>query len=250
MGDKLAIQTAGLTRRFGPLTAVDRLDLRVPRGCIHGFLGPNGSGKSTTIRMLCGLLTPSEGSVEVLGYRIPEEAEALKHKIGYMTQRFSLYEDLRVRENLAFMARIYCLSATQRRTRIDAALETYDLTRQAGQFAGTLSGGQKQRLRLIGDHPARSAPGGGGRVNGCTTRLLAIIGKEVQQPRRDRLTFGIIVGIPLIQILLFGYAIDTDVRQLRAAVADQAQTQLSRRLVADTEASQVVNIVANLTLGL
>ncbi len=148
MGDDVAIHAAGLSRRFGELTAVDHLDLQVPRRSIYGFLGPNGSGKSTTIRMLCGLLTPSAGSAEVLGHRIPDEAEALKHKIGYMTQRFSLYDDLSVSENLVFMARIYCLPAAVRRERIDAALQTYDLVAQARQFAGTLSGGQKQRLAL------------------------------------------------------------------------------------------------------
>ena len=89
-----AIVTRGLTRRFGDLVAVDHIDLNIPQAQIYGFLGPNGSGKSTTIRMLCGLLIPSEGEAEVLGLRVPGEAEALKHKIGYMTQRFSLYEDL------------------------------------------------------------------------------------------------------------------------------------------------------------
>ena len=148
MANDVAIRASGLTRRFGDLVAVDRLDLRVPRRTIYGFLGPNGSGKSTTIRMLCGLLTPSAGSVEVLGHRIPQEAEQLKHKIGYMTQRFSLYDDLSVRENLAFMSRIYCLPKRSRSARIDAALDTYNLTAQARQFAGTLSGGQKQRLAL------------------------------------------------------------------------------------------------------
>jgi len=91
-----AIRARGLTRRFGALTAVDRVDLTIPRGAVYGFLGPNGSGKSTTIRMLCGLLTPSAGEIDVLGLSIPREAEALKRRIGYMTQKFSLYEDLSV----------------------------------------------------------------------------------------------------------------------------------------------------------
>ena len=99
-GDGIAIRARGLTRRFGPLVAVDHVDLQVPRRNVYGFLGPNGSGKSTTIRMLCGLLTPSEGQIEVLGLRIPEQAEALRSRIGYMTQKFSLFEDLTVRENL------------------------------------------------------------------------------------------------------------------------------------------------------
>ncbi|MBP7417445.1 MAG: ATP-binding cassette domain-containing protein, partial [Xanthomonadales bacterium] len=96
----------GLTRRFGTLVAVDGLDMEVPRAQVYGFLGPNGSGKSTTIRMLCGLLQPSAGEIEVLGLRIPAQAEALKRRIGYMTQRFSLYEDLSVRENLQFLAAV------------------------------------------------------------------------------------------------------------------------------------------------
>ena len=96
----VAIRARGLTRRFGGLVAVDHVDLEDPRRHVYGFLGPNGSGKSTTIRMLCGLLTPSEGEIEVLGLRIPEQAEVLRSRIGYMTQKFSLFEDLSVRENL------------------------------------------------------------------------------------------------------------------------------------------------------
>jgi len=147
-GERLAVRTRGLTRRFGSLTAVDHVDLAIPRNAIYGFLGPNGSGKSTTIRMLCGLLTPSAGEAEVLGLPVPREAEALKHKIGYMTQRFSLYEDLTVRENLDFVARIYCLNTTQRGTRIALLLDAYHLEHMADQRAGTLSGGEKQRLSL------------------------------------------------------------------------------------------------------
>ncbi|MDH3388594.1 MAG: ABC transporter ATP-binding protein [Gammaproteobacteria bacterium] len=143
-----AIESTGLTRRFGSLTAVDHVNLAIPRKRIFGFLGPNGSGKSTTIRLLCGLLTPSEGSVEVLNYRIPEQAEVLKQKIGYMTQRFSLYEDLTVRVNLEFIAQIYCIEKAQRRARIEEALATYRLEDLVQQLAGTLSGGQRQRLSL------------------------------------------------------------------------------------------------------
>src|SRR6185436_1084159 len=100
-----AIEARGLTRRFGSLVAVDHVDLTVPRAAIYGFLGPNGSGKSTTIRMLCGLLGPSAGSVRVLGYEMPREAEQMRSRLGYMTQKFSLWDDLTVRENLQFMAR-------------------------------------------------------------------------------------------------------------------------------------------------
>ncbi|CAI8782026.1 ABC transporter ATP-binding protein [Methylocaldum szegediense] len=143
-----AVTASGLTRRFGALTAVDHVDLAISRATIHGFLGPNGSGKSTTIRMLCGLLSPTEGEATVLGHRIPGESEAIKRKIGYMTQRFSLYEDLTVRENLEFMADIYSLPRKHARQRIDELLEKYELSDRQRQWAGTLSGGQKQRLAL------------------------------------------------------------------------------------------------------
>jgi ABC-2 type transport system ATP-binding protein len=145
---ELAIRARGLSKRFGALTAVNALDLDVPRGRIYGFLGPNGSGKSTTIRMLCGLLTPSDGSVTVLGLQVPGDARRLKPKIGYMTQKFSLYEDLTVRENLEFLADIYAYPRADRTARIEELLQNYDLVDQAKQFAGTMSGGQKQRLAL------------------------------------------------------------------------------------------------------
>ncbi|MFN8543220.1 MAG: ABC transporter ATP-binding protein [Candidatus Binatia bacterium] len=143
-----AIRTRALTRRFGDVVAVDHVDLAVPRARIFGFLGPNGSGKSTTIRMLCGLLTPSQGTAEVLGYELPRDADALRLRIGYMTQRFSLYEDLSVRENLAFMAEIQSLPRTRRRLRVDALLDDYRLAERQDQRAGTLSGGERQRLSL------------------------------------------------------------------------------------------------------
>jgi ABC-2 type transport system ATP-binding protein len=143
-----AIEAHDLTKRFGAVTAVDQLTLQVPRNIIYGFLGPNGSGKSTTIRMLCGLLEPDGGDVRVLGHKVPGDAAALRHKIGYMTQRFSLYDDLSVLENLRFIARIYNLPGNKRRQRIEYALDTYNLREQTTQFAGTLSGGQKQRLAL------------------------------------------------------------------------------------------------------
>ncbi|HEY9198380.1 MAG TPA: ABC transporter ATP-binding protein [Gammaproteobacteria bacterium] len=142
------MRARGLTRRFGATVAVDGINLDIPRASIYGFLGPNGSGKSTTIRMLCGLLTPSAGTADVLGLSVPGQAEALKHKIGYMTQRFSLYEDLSVRENLQFIAEIYCLPKRQRARRIAELLDIYKLDTLTTQRAGTLSGGQKQRLAL------------------------------------------------------------------------------------------------------
>ncbi len=146
----VAIQARGLTRRFGDLTAVDGIDLDVSAAQIYGFLGPNGSGKSTTIRMLCGLLLPSAGTVEVLGYTVPGDAERVKREIGYMTQKFSLYEDLTVTENLRFLADVHALPRREVPTRIAEALTTYRLDEQAKQYAGTLSGGQRQRLALAG----------------------------------------------------------------------------------------------------
>ncbi len=145
-----AIRARGLTRRFGALTAVDRVDLTIPRGAVYGFLGPNGSGKSMTVRMLCGLLTPSAGDIDVLGLSIPREAEALKRRIGYMTQKFSLYEDLSVLENLRFLAAVHGLTRDRREDRIELALRRYHLRDRTAQLAGTLSGGQKQRLALAG----------------------------------------------------------------------------------------------------
>ena len=143
-----AIVARNLTRRFGKLTAVDGVDLDIPGAGIYGFLGPNGSGKSTTIRMLCGLLAPSEGTVEVLGHRMPRDAERLRRQLGYMTQRFSLWDDLTVRENLEFMARIFGLDAAERRARIAELGGEYDLGGLMQQRAGTMSGGQRQRLAL------------------------------------------------------------------------------------------------------
>lgn len=148
MTETLAIRARGLSKRFGALLAVDRVDLSVPRANVYGFLGPNGSGKSTTIRMLCGLLTPSEGEIDVLGFRIPQEAEALRRKIGYMTQKFALYEDLTVRENMEFMAAVQGLSRAQRKLRIDELIDAYSFGDRQKQLAGTMSGGQKQRLGL------------------------------------------------------------------------------------------------------
>ena len=148
MNADFAIRAEGLTRRFGALMAVNRVTLAIPRGQIYGFLGPNGSGKSTTIRMLCGLLRPSAGEVSVLGYAVPREAEALRRKIGYMTQRFSLYEDLSVAENLRFMARIFSLPRSAHDGRLGAALRHYRLESLARRRVVNLSGGEKQRLAL------------------------------------------------------------------------------------------------------
>lgn len=143
-----AIVAQGLTRRFDDFTAVDDLALQVPRGQVYGFLGPNGCGKSTTIRMLCGLLTPSAGSVRVLDLDVPRQARALKSRIGYMTQTFSLYRDLSVIENLRFVARLHGFDRHRTHQRLDALIATYRLAELTNQLAGTLSGGQRQRLAL------------------------------------------------------------------------------------------------------
>ncbi|ALN84888.1 ABC transporter family protein [Lysobacter capsici] len=145
-----AIKARGMSKQFGELRAVDDVDLTVPRACVYGFLGPNGSGKSTTIRMLCGLLTPSAGEIEVLGLKIPEQAEALRRRIGYMTQKFSLFEDLTVRENLEFLAAVQDIPKARARQRIDELVEQYHFADRQKQLAGTMSGGQKQRLALAG----------------------------------------------------------------------------------------------------
>lgn len=144
----LAIAARGLSRRFGTIEAVREVSLEIPRGAIYGFLGPNGSGKSTTIRMLCGLLTPTSGEAMVLGLDVGSQAERLKQRIGYMTQRFSLYEDLTVEENLRFIAEIYALPRQQRRRRVEQLLGEFRLEDRCRQRAGTLSGGQRQRLAL------------------------------------------------------------------------------------------------------
>lgn len=145
---QLAIKASNLGRNFGSLKAIQGLDLEVEKGRIYGFLGPNGSGKTTAIRLLTGLLKPSAGEVQVLGLKLPEDAEKLRLKIGYMTQKFSLYDDLTVKENLQFIARIYGLSGASQKPRIDELLVTYGLDKKKGQLAGSMSGGQRQRLAL------------------------------------------------------------------------------------------------------
>lgn len=146
--ERPAIRARGLGKRFGALQAVDGVDLTVPRASVFGFLGPNGSGKSTTIRMLCGLLTPSSGEIEVLGLQVPRQAEALRSRVGYMTQKFSLFEDLSVRENLEFMAAVQGLPKAGAAARVDALVAEYRFSDRQRQLAGTMSGGQKQRLAL------------------------------------------------------------------------------------------------------
>jgi ABC-2 type transport system ATP-binding protein len=143
-----AISARALTRVFGKVRAVDGIDLDIPRAAIYGFLGPNGSGKSTTIRMLCGLLRPTSGAVDVLGHEMPRDAEQLRSRLGYMTQKFSLWDDLTVHENLQFIGQVFGLPGPRRKSRIEAVAAEFDLEKFFRQRAGTLSGGQRQRLAL------------------------------------------------------------------------------------------------------
>jgi ABC-2 type transport system ATP-binding protein len=142
----VVIDVRGLAKSFGGRRVVDGFSMQVRRGRIQGFLGPNGSGKTTTIRMLCGLLTPDAGSGTCLGHDVVRDSAAIKREVGYMTQRFSLYEDLSIRENLDFVARMY--GVPQRRQAVDEALERLGLAARRHQLAGALSGGWKQRLAL------------------------------------------------------------------------------------------------------
>lgn len=146
MNDAAIIDVRGLTKRYGDRTVVDHVDMRVARGRIYGFLGPNGSGKTTTIRMLCGLLTPDDGSGTCLGFDIRSESRKIKREVGYMTQKFGLYEDLSIEENLAFIARVYEVPDPGRK--VEDALEQLGLASRRTQLAGALSGGWKQRLAL------------------------------------------------------------------------------------------------------
>jgi ABC-2 type transport system ATP-binding protein len=146
MNQDLAIDVHGMTKRFGDLVAVDHIDLQVRTGEICGFLGPNGSGKTTFIRMLCGLLQPDDGSGTCLGKDVIRDSEAIKREVGYMTQRFSFWEDLSIAENLDFVARMYAVR--NRREAVSQSLERLGLAERRNQLAGQLSGGWKQRLAL------------------------------------------------------------------------------------------------------
>jgi len=144
--DGIAVRAHGLTRSFGTFLAVDHLNFEIPAGTVWGFLGPNGSGKSTTIRMLCGILSPTAGRAEVLGYDVARDPERIKERIGYMSQRFSLYDDLTVEENLAFYAGVYGLPDAEGRVRAAEWIARAGLHGRERMPAGALSGGWKQRL--------------------------------------------------------------------------------------------------------
>lgn len=143
-----AVEIENLTRKFGDFTAVNQISLQIKQGNIYGFLGPNGSGKSTTIRMLCGILEPTSGTGKVMGLDIKRDSEAIKARIGYMSQKFSLYDDLSVIENLRFYAGLYGLSGDDKRSRIIEMIQMAGLQGREKELAGNLSGGWKQRLAL------------------------------------------------------------------------------------------------------
>lgn len=148
MNDNFAIEVKNLTKKFDDFTAVDNITFSIKKGSIFGLLGPNGSGKSTTIRMLCGVITPTSGEGKVLGYDVMKESEKIKLKIGYMSQRFSLYDDLTVVENLKFFGEIYSVKRSELKERIKQLVELADLKGKENSLVKTLSGGWKQRLAL------------------------------------------------------------------------------------------------------
>ncbi len=146
----IAVRAVALRKTFGDFVAVEGLDLEIPRGQVFGLLGPNGSGKTTTIRMICGLLEPTAGTALVAGWDVRTDADAVKRNIGYMSQKFGLYDDLTVHENLRFYATVYGLRGAEREARIDELREELHFTARLDQRAGTLTGGWKQRLALAG----------------------------------------------------------------------------------------------------
>ncbi len=188
-----AIVARGLTRRFGSVLAVDHVDLEIPKRRVWGFLGPNGSGKSTTIRMLCGLLDPTEGEVQVLGLEMPRDAERLRRRIGYMTQRFSLYEDLSVRENLTFMAEIFGVERRRRKARIAELIDRYELgvfrrppRRHAERRAAPAPGARRGHAA-----PARAPPPRRADQRGRSAEPPRVLALAVLDRRRRRHRAGV-----------------------------------------------------------
>ena len=387
MNQSAAIIAHGVVKQFGDFTAVNGLNLVIPKGKIYGFLGPNGCGKSTSIRLLTGLLAPTEGDIEVLGLKMPQQAEELKTKIGYMTQKFSLYDDLTVEENLEFMGRIYGLSKSFLKQRLRSQLQTYGLEQLKKQRVSSMSGGQKQRLSLAAatvhqpellflDEPTSAVDpenrrdfweqlfdlceagttilisthymdeaerchnlaimeagvirahgfpetlmddlgvtvvevltdnlrqlkskllsdshihsvaqlgirlrvliskqivepiswlraqfpelktatlenypsefgrriclgDRGGKTMKSTRRIGAMIFKEFRQLLRDRITITMVVMIPMFQLLLYGYAINTEVKNIPVGVVDQSQSAFGRQLVESLKATQIPRV--------
>ncbi len=143
-----AVKVEGLTKKFGDFIAVDNVNMSIPKNVVYGFLGPNGSGKTTAIRMMCGLLAPTAGKMWVLGMRIPEQTEAVRLQVGYMTQRFSMYGDLTVEQNLVFIGKIMGVVGPRLKTRVQELIAQFHLSSFSKNLAGSLSGGQKRRLAL------------------------------------------------------------------------------------------------------
>jgi ABC-2 type transport system permease protein len=368
--DGPAVRTEGLRKAFGTLVAVDELDLTIERGEVFGLLGPNGSGKTTTIRMLCGLMEPTSGRAQVAGVDVTEDPEGVRRRIGYMSQKFGLYDDLTVEENLRFYSWVYGLRGDVRSQRIATQLRDLGLEARRDQLAGTLSGGWKQRLALAcatshepevlfldeptaGVDPAsrrlfwewiyqladagttilvtthymdeaarcsrlaflsrghliavgtqdeitrqfgqesiedvfielqkRDEGVAGGAVQSAQSAsasadrartverhdvvpspahrvplpssrtslpaphrsLLPMLWKEFVQMRRDRFTLGMMIGLPAIQLLLFGFAIRTEVRHLPTVVLDESRTTESRALVDAVRNTGNFDIVAS-----
>ena len=159
------LKVRGVTKQFGDFTAVDQVDMTIPKQKVCGFLGPNGSGKTTAIRMMCGLLQPTSGEIEVLGMKIPQQTEQIRRQVGYMTQKFSMYGDLSIKQNMQFMARIMGVPGGEMQNRITWLLSRFKLKSIENRRAGSLSGGQKRRLALAATEwsaPKARTPGKAG----------------------------------------------------------------------------------------
>ena len=193
------IVARGLTKKFGPLVAVDHLDIRVGRAEVYGFLGPNGSGKSTTIRMLCGLLAPTSGEIEVLGHELPQDAEALKRSIGYMTQKFSLYDDLTVAENLAFLAAVHGLRGAKARERFDRDRIIGEPVRKGPEvLLGENRGGNEHRDLLAALHRLER-----GADRNLGLAIPDVADKEpVHRKRTFHVALDVLGGLPLVGRIL------------------------------------------------
>ena len=229
------IRIEGLARRFATLTAVDDVSFSVQRGAIFGLLGPNGSGKSTIIRMLLGILPLSSGRASVLGLDVESEAERIKPRVGYMSQQFSLYSDLSVRENLDLYGRIYGLDRAKLSERRAAVAQLTGIDDRLNQLAGTLSGRWKQRLALACslihqpevifldepklDRPWKEAPKATAKASGLGG-MYAILVKEFFHIRRQPKTLFFMFIVPVIPTIIFRYAINTQIENIPTVVLD------------------------------